>query len=473
MKAYSLESELSKKVLLLNSFIFVVLVAAINIIVSNWLVHELDEELESKANLLISLVKITSLGFSFDFSDEFLPEFGDSEEPEFFQIWLNNGSVFEKSASLNNKDLPREKFNESTALMKDLRLINGRNGRLIQVDFRPKKLNESQFSGTSDDRNLMTLVLAYEREELDLLISTIRFSSITITIVILIIINFVVKHTVRKSLSPLSDIKNQISSLDADNLNQRLNTVNSPTELIGVIKQFNHLLVRLDESFYREQRFSSDVAHELRTPIAEIRTMSEVALKWPDDNKLVTESYAGIIESCIQMQGLVNNLLALTGYEKGNVKLDCKKLHLLGSISDCIQHYIDVAAIKNIRIKLNIIENIFVLTSQIEFEQVLNNIISNAIEYSPENTEIIIASQVVEKHVKLIISNTTNQLEKDDLALMFDRLWRKSKARSSGEHSGLGLSLVKAYIELLNLDLETKLNQNIFSLTIRGLPLSA
>ncbi len=472
MKVYSLETELSKKVLLLNSFIFVVLVVAINIIVSNWLEHELDEVLESKADLLISLVKITPSGFVFDLSGDFLREFGDLEAPEFFQIWLNDGSIFKKSISLSNKNLPREKIPTVTARMKDLRLPNGRNGRLIQFDFRPKKLTDLQFSGASEDKNIMTLVLANEREELDLLIKTVHFSSITITVIILIVINFVVKYTVRKSLSPLSEIKDQISSLDADNLNQRLSAVNSPTELIGVIKRFNHLLVRLDESFYREQRFASDVAHELRTPIAEIRTMSEVALKWPDDNKLVTESYAGIIESCVQMQGLVNNLLALTGVEKGNVKLDYKKLHLSASINHSIQHYIDIAGAKNIRIKLNIMENIFILTSLIEFEQILNNIISNAIEYSPDNTEIIMTSQVVEKHVRLTIANTTNQLENDDLALMFDRLWRKSKARSSGEHSGLGLPLVKAYVELLNLDLETKLCQNIFSLTIGGMTLS-
>jgi signal transduction histidine kinase len=94
------------------------------------------------------------------------------------------------------------------------------------------------------------------------------------------------------------------------------------------------------------------------------------------------------------------------------------------------------------------------------FEQIINNLLSNAISYSDEKSEISIVFKRTGDYAQLQITNMTSELEQSDMPLIFDRLWRKSKSRSSSEHSGLGLPLVKAYAELLSLKVKADLSDN-------------
>jgi signal transduction histidine kinase len=84
-------------------------------------------------------------------------------------------------------------------------------------------------------------------------------------------------------LSPLNQLANQAASITADSLATRFPTEIWPGELTPISSRLNDLLERLEQSFERERRFSADLAHELRTPIAELRSLAELALKWPED----------------------------------------------------------------------------------------------------------------------------------------------------------------------------------------------
>jgi len=472
MKVYSLESYLSKRVVILNAIILILVALLINVTLSIWLEHEFDESLEAKVNVLVTLMKDTPDGLDFDFADEFMPEFETAEEPEYFQIWLDDKSVFERSHSLGkNKKLPYEELTAPGYLYKDILLPDGRLGRMVQVVFLPQiPENINRTEEKISTQKLLTLVLAREREELDLLIYSIHVVTVAATAIVLFFINYLVRFTVRKSLCPLHEMKDQIQLLGADNLNVRLKVISPPLELHNVIGQFNRLLERLDTSFYREQRFSSDVAHELRTPIAEIRSMSEVALKWPDDINLAKEFYNGVLESSIQMELLVNNLLALTRCEKGNVLLEPVKLGVRETINSSWKHYQQISNSKNIYLTCDSSCEVEIIVSANEFEQIINNLLSNAVSYSANNSEILVHLIQTDQRVSLLISNKAYDLDQSDIALVFDRLWRKSKSRSSSEHSGLGLSLVKAYVELLGLKITIELSKdNTFTASIDNL----
>jgi signal transduction histidine kinase len=471
LKNYSLEKQLSQRVILLNTLIFIIVFISFNIILSFWLTHEHDEEIEEKAKTLTTLIKYTSDGIKFDFTDEIMPKFKTIIDPEYFQLWFDNKLVIRRSRSLKYNNLEYTISKAPVKLIKNITLPDGRDGRMVQLTFLPEISNLAYF--TPDElakQKLVTLVVAREREQLDFLINTAHVITIVITVIILFLLHFLVKLTVRKSLLPIHNINQQIQDINAKKLHNQLKIDSPPDEFNDFIEQFNLLLNRLDTSFYREQRFSSDVAHELRTPIAELLTMSEIALKWPDDTSLAKQFYTGVYDSSVQMQILVNNLLALARCDKGHIKLNYSRFKILDIINICWQRFSCLANEKQIKLICNISDQIFIESSLTEFEQIINNLMSNAISYSESPSDLIIQTNIYGGHIQLLIENTTHQLEYEDLNFIFDRLWRKNKARSSSDHSGLGLSLVKAYVDVLNLNLKAELTgDNRFIITINNI----
>ena len=460
MKAYSIEGQLSKRVMLLIALVFLSSALVINLIVTNWLENEYDVTLKSKASVLVTLVKDNQGGVDFDFADEFMPEFEAQKNPEYFQLWREDQSIFERSHSLKSYDLPYLlAIKKEGMVFQDITLTDGRRGRMVQIVFLPQiPEDEDRTPEKLASQKFMTLVVAKERETLDQIINLVHLFSFIGALIVLLIVNFLVKHTVRNSLKPVFNIKEQIKILSADNLKVRLDINDPPDELKDVIYHFNQLLTRLEQSFTREHRFSSDVAHELKTPIAELRSMAEVALKWPEDINLVKEFYSGVNDASKQMQIMVNNLLALARCEKGDVNLEPQEVAIKELIDECWQHHQHESKKKNIRLISRIPSKTKIITSLTEFEIIINNLISNAITYSPEDTDVIVDIRHHTDSVTLAISNIAEQLDQADLKLMFDRLWRKSESRSSSEHSGLGLPLVKAYIELIGLRISVNLS---------------
>lgn len=471
MNTYSLENRLSKHILLTNFIIFILLALLINISVSIWLEYQYDESLKSKAKLLMTLVKDNPDGLDFDFADEFMPEFESKQDPEYFQIWIDNDHVFEKSRSLHHNDLPKMDLHMDHQNIQDLILMDGRHGRMIQLEFIPQiPEDKNRTPEKLASQKKVILTYAKQRESLDSLINSIHVITVIFCFFIIFTIKYLIHLAVHNALKPLNSLNNQIENFDVNNLYLRLKSDNTPTELAVMINHFNQLLERLEQSFYREQRFSSDIAHELRTPIAELRSMSEVALKWPNDTDMVNEFFTDVLESSIEMQTLVSNLLSLARSEMKFSSLTLESFMLKNLIDSCLLHLQDQLVSKSINICCEFDNNLIINTSTFEFEQIMKNLISNAISYSPDSSEILIQASYVNNHIELVVSNYTNNLEAGDLELMFDRLWRKEASRTPSSHTGLGLSLVKAYAKALDLQVSVGLSEaQLFSIKIKNI----
>ena len=121
-KPYSIQKRLSQRVVIFTGLVFLVVALISDLIITQWLEHEFDETLEEKASLLVTLTKDTPEGLDFDFADEFMPEFEDTENPEYFQLWLDDGSVFERSHSLIFNNLEHLKMQQPGQQIKDVTL---------------------------------------------------------------------------------------------------------------------------------------------------------------------------------------------------------------------------------------------------------------------------------------------------------------------------------------------------------------
>ena len=230
---------------------------------------------------------------------------------------------------------------------------------------------------------------------------------------------------------------------------------------------------RLAVSYEREQQFTADVAHELRTPLSELRSMAEVALKWPDEEEITKDFFQDTLDATMQMQQIVNNLLALARCERGLVSLTYSELNLSDELFAAWQRHEEDADAKQIKLVEEGVENALITSSSAELGLILNNLFSNAIEYSPQETSIIVTvRREPQGTYALSMKNVSGEkLSSQDLSSLFIRLWRKDLARSSEKHAGLGLSLVKAYAEVLGyivgveLDIDTH-----FIITIGNIP---
>ncbi len=230
----------------------------------------------------------------------------------------------------------------------------------------------------------------------------------------------------------------------------------------------------LKESYQKEQRFTADVAHELRTPIAELRTMAEVALRWPDDPAQAQPFYQDTLDAALQMQQMVNNLLALVRADLGVVAIHLSDIDLTDMLLRVWENYKTEINSKQFSLSTDLSQESLIHSSAAEFRLILNNIISNAIEYAPSNTTIDVKLMTTQDgYYCLSISNQMIELlTEQDLLNMFNRMWRKDLARSSEQHAGLGMSLIQSYARMLSLTVDVKVNEHqIFTISIGKIPI--
>jgi signal transduction histidine kinase len=125
--------------------------------------------------------------------------------------------------------------------------------------------------------------MARSRRELDLLIRSLYTVSFAVAALLASALGLLVHFSIRHGLRPLDEIGHQVETLGAERLDLRIRPRSPTLELTPVVERLNALLARLQVAFERERRFSSDIAHELRTPLAELRSLAGVGARWPED----------------------------------------------------------------------------------------------------------------------------------------------------------------------------------------------
>ena len=311
------------------------------------------------------------------------------------------------------------------------------------------------------------LSVARERETLDDSLTSARLTLGLTSLLFLAALFVLVRIVVAKGLAPLRSVAKQVRALNANSLTERVVSKQSLQELEPVVTQLNRLLSRLETSFDREKRFSGNVAHELRTPLAELRSIAEIGSKWPNDEKLVKEFFADLLDATESMEHTVSNLLALARCEAGDVAVLLEPVSIVELVQDVWIQSATNPGGRTLRIEDNVTV-VTVHTDRNKAKILVQNLISNALEYSPENTEIVIAAQFYDKTINIAFTNQSPQLEEQDIDKLFDRFWRKDAARTSGHHAGLGLSLAKALADVLQLELIPTLENKVFTIHVAG-----
>lgn len=303
----------------------------------------------------------------------------------------------------------------------------------------------------------LVLVVARSRDRLDSLIRALGFAGTTVAVLLSCGLTWLVRRAIARGLEPISEMNAQIAAIAPDALATRLHVARPPVELAAIETTVNRLLERLEGAFEKERRFSNDLAHELRTPIAELRTACEVGAQWPDDVEQTQQFFQDTRAIALHLEKIVATMLTLSRSEDGAATLQKTRLVLPPIIAECWRQSAAGAEAKRLQFDLQIAPDLSVECDEDKLSIILRNLIDNAVAHSAPGTVVECGASAGRDATALWIVNTAKDLERADLQHVFDRFWRKDASRSDRHHIGLGLSIVRGLCELLGLRLSVDL----------------
>lgn len=273
-----------------------------------------------------------------------------------------------------------------------------------------------------------------------------------ITIVACLIAVLATWIAVYQGHAPLRRISREIRRIKSDQLYIRLDPNSVPVELTELAVSFNDMLKRLEDGFKRLSNFSADIAHELRTPITNLKTQTEVMLSQGRNIDQYREILYSNLEEYESMAKMVGDMLFLAQADNNQLKLTFTEINLETEIHDLFDYFEAWAEEKSVLMQLTG-NAVFINGDRRMIRRALSNLVSNAIGYTPVGRAINVTleSNVDENHRELAVICVKNPgvaIDSVHFPRLFDRFYRVDPSRQhKGGGAGLGLAIVKSIIE--------------------------
>jgi len=264
----------------------------------------------------------------------------------------------------------------------------------------------------------------------------------------ILLLCFTAWRITRTALAPLADFTNIIETITHRNMEERLMPHETAQELSCLATSFNSMLDRLHHVFVSQKRLLADASHELKTPLAVIRTQCDVALLKQRSVEEYCEAISEIRSESQHMTQLVNDLLSLARLDAGVIgSMKFVSIDLQNLISHAIRLTDPLATRKGVRLSVSLEEGLKLYGVQSALEEAILNLVENAIRYNHAGGEVqITATGYKNGNVAIAIHDSGIGIGADETELIFERFYRSAAVRGS-EGSGLGLSIVKSIVE--------------------------
>ncbi|MCX8045089.1 MAG: heavy metal sensor histidine kinase [Desulfobacterota bacterium] len=262
----------------------------------------------------------------------------------------------------------------------------------------------------------------------------------------------------RRALRPLDDITRTIRRIKATQLNERVTQSRWPRELAELATSFDEMLNRLEDSFARLSQFSFDLAHELRTPINNLMGEAEVALAKPRTVEEYQEILASSLEEYRGLLRMIEGLLFLARADSSDIVIEHTRLEAEQEIRALLDYY--DAMIREKRLRVTLCGTAAVFADQVLLRRVLNNVLSNAIKYTPEDGTLDISiTRQQNGTVCIEFQDSGIGIAPDELNQIGNRFYRSELSkRLDPKGAGLGLSIAKSIMALHGGSIDIKSN---------------
>ena len=317
-----------------------------------------------------------------------------------------------------------------------------------QHDGRHWRILRSEAALSDLTQPLVALNLALDVTSRDEFASRYRSRLVAAAVIAALVAGAIGFPLVRNALEPLSAMAKRANEISASRLNERLPTTDVPAELEDFSAAFNRMLERLQDSFRRLSQFSSDLAHDLRTPISNLMGEAQVAMS----RTRPIEEYQAILASAIEeyerITRMIEGMLFLARADDGTGALRCELLDGGHQMSQIAEYY--EGLLEESGLTLRIEGQAPIWGNADLLRRAVSNLVSNSISHTPRGGQITITLSGDKDGTALIsVRNPGPGIPPESLPRVFDRFFRADAARG-GSHkgSGLGLAIVKSIIEL-------------------------
>jgi heavy metal sensor kinase len=250
---------------------------------------------------------------------------------------------------------------------------------------------------------------------------------------------------VSRAIRPIEQISSTAVKISAGDLSQRINVAEAESELGQLAAVLNSTFARLAAAFAQQQQFTSDAAHELRTPVSVMLTQAQTAL----NRERTAPEYRDTVEACQRaaqrMRRLIESLLALARLDAGQEPMKRLDFDLSKTARDCVELIRPLADERGVKILCDL-SAIKCAGDSERLAQVITNLLTNAIQHNKPDGEVRITAQMQNGMAVLTVSDTGAGISAEDLPRVFERFYRADKSRSTGGN-GLGLAIAKAVVE--------------------------
>ncbi len=462
----------------------------VHFIVRRTLLHDFDRVQVAKARTVAALIDFE--GNRIELEGQLAPEYLRAASPEYAQLWRGTNEVMLRSPSLRQQNLSRLPIDRQRMTPSFVTLPDGRRGRQVQLSMHPSVWrthesdgdddwgeeacddddnddddddwgedgdedepfeNEDGFSRPTEDEFMaeaLTLVVASGTEQLDRTLARLGFALLLVSGSTAAACGAFLARYIPHGLRSLSQLTESIESVEAHDLGYRVCLPSAPEELVPVVQKFNNLLGRLDGAFNREKAFTSNVAHELRTPIAGIRSNLELAMikqRSPEEyQRLIGVS----LSICNQMQRAVESLLSLARLDAGNVVMQRESVSVTDTLVEAWNLVTPQAQEREVPISWQLDEGLMAEADRDNLRLAFCNILKNAAAYCASPGSIQVRSNREGTNAVVSVSNPIAIGHAQPAQVVFDRFWRGTpKSEPEDGHTGLGLPISKMIIEAM------------------------
>lgn len=271
----------------------------------------------------------------------------------------------------------------------------------------------------------------------------------------------------RQGLLPLTKLSKQASNISMQDLTQRMPTKQLPIEIQSLSYTLNNMLERLEVAIERLSNFSSDIAHELRSPVNNLMTQTQVCLSKPRKNEEYIDILASNSEEYDRLSRMITDMLFLAKSDNQHLMLVKKEIVIEKQIQDLFDFYEALAEEKNIT--LLVTGKAKIQADELMLRRAFSNILSNAIRHAYDNSEIKIHISLSLDSVSIDFSNNGDTINKQDLIHLFERFYRVDKSRTHGVHEGvgLGLAITRSIVEAHNASLSVLSGNQLTTFSIK------
>ena len=250
----------------------------------------------------------------------------------------------------------------------------------------------------------------------------------------------------RQGIRPVEEMAATARRISSSNLRERIHPAGYPFELAALAATFNKMLDGLEDSFERISRFSADIAHDLRTPVNNIRGEAEVALARARSGDEYRDALGSCLEEAVRLSNLIGDLLFLARAESPLALLNRERTDVAQLLTRVREYYEASAADAKVSlITTSTNEPVIAAIDQSLIQRALSNLVSNAVAHTPSGGSITMSAKTDRSNLHIEVSDTGIGIPSEALPKVFDRFFRIDASRSQMfGGTGLGLAIVQS-----------------------------